>query len=650
MSSSTSPDTQMSSHVWVELIAFDVESDDLGVGRYLADLAHTPETLSLLVYSAAFLHEHVDGADETPLPVECTSYGARPVAARGPRQAWTQGQLRLLIALLKDRGIAVLFAVFDLHGYPTDEDGHTLSRYGADHPELAVRDRYGQARPGMINPLSRRSDGMLYADWFVADLDRVFSYYRFSGWHAADGLTSTRLPLWLGDFGRDYVALFDERHPGLVPPHQLRSDEPTEVSARADLLWSQHRGPWINYHADRFAELWSAAAAVVHRHGGIVVANNGWTRDPFESLYRFGSDYDRMQSSGIDAIILESSAAAIQLIESDGDEAVLAWILATAMLARLHTGGLPLRPLIGVHDWYEGWDVIGDARALLQRDIWMLSTPRVVTSDGASTRCISGLLWCLADSLNPERWRWLESQRQQLGPLRFQEEAMPTLIYDHASLADQFSSFHHDRSATPGRLLARLLRAGADLGRVSSPQTTLTSDTPAVVLRGDLQPAAATAARNQQSYAIVQLEAGAWVLYHAAPGVAEVRVVGGAVPDADPNVDLDIVRWTAELQMAEPEPSLMTALRDWINARAGASTSMPSMTRRAGTDAAEVVLLNHEPHYTTFELPYGDPMTSTRTSGTVIRRRAPGPEDPGGVTVQVPPGGISVVSVQGGTR
>lgn len=646
--SAATPQAETSSHVWVELIAFDVDSDDLGVDRYLADLAHTPVTLSLLVYSAAFLHEHVDGADQTPLPVECTSYGARPIAARGPRQGWTQGQLRTLVGLLRDRGIAVLFAVFDLHGYPTDDGGHALSRFGAENPELTVRDRDGQVRHGMINPLSRRSDGTLYADWFVSDLDRVLTYYGFSGWHAADGLTSTRLPLWVGDFGRDYVALFDERHPDLVPPDLLQSDDPAEVTARADLLWRRHRDTWINYHADRFAQLWSDAAAVVHQHGGIVVANNGWTRDPFEALYRFGSDYDRMRSSGIDAIVLESSAGAIQLIESDGDDGVLAWILATALLARMHTGTIPLRPLIGVHDWYEGWDVIGDARALLQRDIWMLSTPRVVTGDGLSTRCVSGLLWCLADSLTPERWQWLESQREQLGPLVFPEEPGPTLIYDHDALADQFTSFHRDRSATTGRLLTRLLRAGADLVRVSSPETTLTPDTPVVVLRGDLQPKAAAAARRHDSYAIVHVEAGEWVLSLSAPGLPEQRIVGGVVPDADLDDDLEIVRWTSELSMAEPEHSLLTALLTWINDRTLATTGVPSMTRRADTETTEIVVLNHEPHYRTLAWDGSHAVTGARTSGTVLRRRAPGHDDPGGVTVQIPPGGVGVLTLRRG--
>ncbi len=660
----------ISSHVWVELIAFDVCAPDLGTAAYLSELGHLPQTLSLLVYSAEFLHGHVDGADDAPLPVECTSYGARPRAARGPRQDWTQGQVRRLVTLLTDRGVLVLFAVFDLHGYPTPE-GRRLSRYAEAHPELTVIDRTGHRRVGMINPLGRCDDGRWYADWFLSDLARVLDFYGFSGWHAADGFISTRIALWDGDFGVAFVAGFAETHPDLVPASLLIDDAPEQVGARAELIWDRHRIAWVSYHAERLAALWSAAAVIVHERGGIVVANNGWTRDPFESLYRYGSDYDQMVRSGIDAVVLESSAGAIQLIEEDRDAPILPWITAAVMLGRLHLGRVPARPLIGVHDWYEGWDVIGDARPLLQRDLWTLTTPRRVDADGVSRRCVSGLLWCLADSIEPQQWRWLEQQRAALGPIGFAEDPAPTLVYDPATVAEQLTAFVRTRAASPGRLLERVLRRGGDLVRVASAEVALPRDTPVVVLRGDLMPAAVAAVAHQSSRAVLSHEGGRWTLLLVDPdGGSQQHEAGAdsgpaAARPADPSADLASPRWTDELAMIEPPVELIDRLVAWIGSmgrqarqRDDDVTATPGsdsdvrlhrITRRTGPVGREVAMINNTAHYAVVD--WSEPGTPTAlTSGTVLRHLDPERGDDGGFTVQVPPGGVAVMRHDDGGR
>lgn len=635
----TTTDDTLASNVWVELIAFDVTAPDLGVAAYLSDLGHRPKRLSLLLYSLQFLHSHVPGDDSALLPVECTSYGARPWSARGPRQDWTQGDLRRLIALLAADGVGVHFALFDLCGY-RHEGEHRISRFSLERPELTVVDARGQRRDGMINPLRTLSDGTPYTTVILSLARSVVEYYAFAGWHIADGLSSTRLALWEGDFGVARVADFAAAHPGLIDPSLLVDDTPAQVAARAAAVWADARIEWIRFHAERFAAFWAAASALMAELGAEVIMNNAWTRDPFEALYRYGADYSRVEPAGVAVLVMESSAAAVELLDRPACPPLLGMVGAT-MLARTHMSNLIA--LIGVHDVYEGWDVIGHAPAMLQRDLWALTASGLATDDGVR-RCLDGVLWCLADGVRPEQWRWLLDQRRLIGPGQTAAEPAVTLLYDPATLWRELAAFPAERAATTQRWLTLLLRAGADLCRIATFDTPLPPEAPVILLRADLySQQQRDIVRRHRHHALISWDdEQRWqVSLSGDPGALhESSHPAGAGGTETP----DNGTWIVELPMAEPEEATVDLVAGWVNQWSPIDAgSVVRLTRRRTADSQEVTMVNTEHAYVSTLLrgrTVADVEVVTRDAA-VIRSATDG------ARVQMPPLGASTIRLRG---
>lgn len=58
----------------------------------------------------------------------------------------------------------------------------------------------------------------------------------------------------------------------------------------------------------------------LHGAGRKAVINSAWGRAPFESLYRYGIDYQRIAATGVDAIIVETVAAGLAMDPRLGNE------------------------------------------------------------------------------------------------------------------------------------------------------------------------------------------------------------------------------------------------------------------------------------------------------------------------------------------
>ncbi|MCX6983247.1 MAG: hypothetical protein NT118_00660 [Lentisphaerae bacterium] len=83
--------------LWIELIGFDVDAPDFGVGAYLEKLGFVPNGLSLLIATANFIHMHDENWANRTFPPEYCSYGAHNVNGERHRQVWTGARLKQLI-------------------------------------------------------------------------------------------------------------------------------------------------------------------------------------------------------------------------------------------------------------------------------------------------------------------------------------------------------------------------------------------------------------------------------------------------------------------------------------------------------------------------------------------------------------------------
>ncbi|WP_053202538.1 hypothetical protein [Jiangella muralis] len=542
--------------IWIELIAFDTTAPDLGVAAVLDPLGERPSVLSLLLYSAEFVHTH-DAVDDELLPVECTAYYARSWSVRGPRQDWTRAQLRALVSALRDRGIAVFFALFDMHAF---EDGATtrVSAWNEAHPELTVVDRAGAERTGLLNPLGRFADGSFYEDFFATRLEEVFAYYGFDGLHGADGYSSGRLPLWEADFSADLLEQFSQWSGVVVPD--------AAVSAQADWIWRHARSPWIRFHAHRWTRFWTTVCASVHGAGGRVVLNNAWTRDPFEALYRYGVDYRGLAAAGIDGLVLETVAAAVELLERPPALPPLPGQLGAALLTGATIPDVPLAALVSVHDTLEGWDVINVAPGMHERDVRLLSALRRFTGAGDETiACVGAGLYCLSDGVAEQQWRWMDGVRESCatGPRPGSDGI--TVLYDPEIIEGELASFVSTRAAHTHALLAELIRAGAPITAVSPMAAHEAVAGPVLLLRPELYPPEvvdAVLARHPAALTLGSSGGRGWRLRELDGGAVRDEIVADGPDDVAVDGGEDHDSWVHELRMAMPPRSLIDRLAD----------------------------------------------------------------------------------------
>lgn len=642
--------------VWVELIAFNIDAADLGVKAYLQDLQEPPELISLLLFSAEFLHSHRSADLDARLPTECTSYGARPTSVRGPRQPWTRRQLAELVRRLQEQGIKVLFAVFDLYRYRLDGE-FFVGDWNRFHPNQCPTDSNGNRVEGMLNPLRRLENGRLYEDFIADQIGLVLDDYGFDGMHGADGFSSGRLPLWQADFSDDMIDQFTAQS-GVVLPAEYRtgSTDPDLIGRRASWIWIHVRLEWIEFHVERWLQFWRKITTVVHARRAIVVLNNAWTRDPFEAVYRYGVDYTRLADLGIDGMVLETPAAAIELLENPGHDPIHA-MLASTLLIRMHTPTLPLSALIGLHDTYEQWNVIHHAPAMLERDIRVLTAASAY--DGATQqRCVNAFLWCLADGLEASEWMRLDALRLSCDSIAPTTIGAVTLLYSPDVMAAELRSFQAQRSASTHTLLTQLLRAGADLTTIARPDDPLDPSTTVLILKPELYPPAVIATAISRYREVILIgcdpeEPQRWnFLRYRNHEQVNNQFIGAAVAN-DVVMEESVAKasWLYDLPMHIMSDEFLARCVTEINSSAGAAPGsetdphVQTLTVHQSESAALLIFLNRDHGYHDYQ---------TSTTSAVISAEPVSVSAPigmarlseGKLSVRVPPKGVAVFQVE----
>lgn len=452
--------------LWIELIGFDNTLPDFGVDEFLSRTGFVPDVISFHLCCPDFIHTHEGLAEERDLPPENCSYGARPYSPERPRQVWTNWQLKALIEELHKHGVAVYCAVFDL--FVNRVDGEIQrSPWTDSHPELHETNRRGE-RLNCLCPLHRFADGTYYGDFYAEKLLQVLRDYGFDGYHAADGYTSTRLPIYEVDFSDDVVNQFAVAT-GALPEDLARPCEgdPEAFSRRSAYIWGSLRKEWLRFYADRWTAFWTKIVAALRAEGRKIVFNNAWTRDPFQAYYRYGVDYRRIAQTGIDGFVAETVAAGVS-IGAEGGAVVDARYdyAAMLMLMKACTPQTPIHGLFGTHDTNEEWDVLRHAPTVSERESYTMSNLYRVRSSGQYDRCWAGPMVCLADCLQAHEWQALR-ERWEVG---FSGDTVgvegATLVWSEAANAAQLEDYINTRRWTTHRLVYALTSHGAPVNAV----------------------------------------------------------------------------------------------------------------------------------------------------------------------------------------
>ncbi|NUQ01855.1 MAG: hypothetical protein HUU35_18570, partial [Armatimonadetes bacterium] len=453
--------------VWVDLPAFDVEAPDLAVDAWLSPLGFIPDVVALFLFNPEVVLGHPGAADpgwtERVLPPDCCAYHAHPYGYNRPRQVWTAGRLRDLATALRDRGVAPFLSLMELFG----EGGPTsTTAWTTAHPEVWVTHRnIGPYRS--VCHYKRLADGTWYEDYFADRLRQALLDFGFAGFHQADGVSHPRLALWVGDHSDDLIAQFAE-HSGEALPGALGQPcggNLEVVRARADWIWTHRRRAWIDFYADRTTRFCRKVADAVHAAGGRVLLNGADTRDPFEILYRYGTDVRRL-AEFVDGFIAETVAPGCSVGAGSGHDTAAEYNYhAMLLLLKAAARERPVLCLNGVRDVAEQWDVLRHAPALMEREATTQASRFRWTATGQLERCCHGPMVCLGDGIRPHEWAWLREWWDRAHAPELRPRTV-TLVWSDAALDTELDGYLQTQRYTTHKLLQELLRHGAPVHAV----------------------------------------------------------------------------------------------------------------------------------------------------------------------------------------
>lgn len=448
--------------MWIELIGFDNTQPDFNVPAFLDNAGFVPQGLSLLFTPPDFVHTHEGLEREVAFPPDYCAYGGKPYNAERERQVWTNWQLRGLLEELQRHGVQVYFSIFD--SFVSHVDGALYRSPWCDsHPELHQFTRDGVAA-GCLNPLKRFSGGEYYEDVFLGKLQQVLTDYGFDGWHAADGYSCPRMPIWMADFSDDMVAQFTTLLGVDLPAAVAASaTTPEAVRVRADHIWREHRQEWCEFYARRQTQFFTKVANALHALGRQVAFNNAWTRDPHEAYDRYGVDYRRIAAAGVDRFFMETVGAGVSIGAESGFRADPRFEF-NFMLAytKACLPDMPLLCLNGTGDTTENWDLLNHAPAVSEREIYTLGHMFVQDQQGFQ-HASSGPFVCLADGITAPQWKWLRENwvtAYERAPARV---LGATVLWSEAALDAEIDDYPAHRVLTRQKLAAELQKRGAPL-------------------------------------------------------------------------------------------------------------------------------------------------------------------------------------------
>jgi len=447
--------------LWIELIGFDNERARFGVPELLERAGFVPDAAALLLFNPDFVHAHDGMRADRAFPGDVCSYGGYSASQERERQVWTKFQLRELVAELHRAGVKVFPSVFD----SLTEDASWLSR----HPELPWVTRTGE-RKSSLCPRKRLADGSFYEDFFIGKLLEVLRDYGFDGFFGADGYNPPRLPVYEGDFSDDLVEQF-LMWGGATLPGTLSGPcdaDPVRVEARADWVWQERRREWIDFCIARTATFWRKLVAALHAEDKSVFVASTWTKDPFESAYRFGVDYRTLADAGVDGFVLEAAAAALEtLVEPDPCSRVLCSFASAVLLNKACVPEMPMLWLHGVKDTSENWHALREAPMALDSEIQAYTHLYHLTAAAGLRRCAEGPMVCLADCLEAREWEWL--RRRWDAGFAFEPERVlgATLLWSASSYERQIDDYIATGRWTVHRLLHHLMTRGAAVHTVA---------------------------------------------------------------------------------------------------------------------------------------------------------------------------------------
>ena len=447
-------ETRFRKFLWMELIGFDNRQKDYGVAEFLSRMPVRPEVISILIWNTDLIHSHHGLAEDGAIGLKHCAYHARPRNEEHDIQNWTRFQLRGLIQELHHHGVQVFVSFFDQlmsketqrqHGLPdTDE-------WIDHHQEVRYVDFLGRQTSLCI--WKHISDGTLYEDFFVHQLEVFMRDYGFDGLHGADGFGHPRECIAYADFSDDMVGQFMS---------DTKVSCPTGLALPECAKWilENKRKEWTSFHARRHAQFWRKTIAMLNRNGWGHAINSCWTRDPLEARIRYGVDVKLMVAAGVRRWICEANAAALELEGWDYTDIPKADdYRATVQRLKACCPECEILLLHCVKDGLEQYNVLHHAPTLMETDV--LSLANVLCND---KRALDGVTVCLADGIRKAEWEMFDDLYAKAFVAKPSKLLYPRVVWSDNAYRSEADAYRYGHTALNSHALhAALLSHGAVL-------------------------------------------------------------------------------------------------------------------------------------------------------------------------------------------
>ena len=258
--------------------------------------------------------------------------------------------------------------------------------------------------------------------------------------------------------------------------------------------------------AARFAANWKTFASALKAEGLKTWINTCWTLDPFEALYRYGVDYRLLAQTGVDGFVVESSAAALQVLGGGRHLDSPTIYKSMAMLMRLKAAApeMPLVLLHGIHDGNEQWSALRHAPSHTRSEALQLGTLFY-----NNRRILDGFLACLGDTIKATEWKELD-RVWKLPFLDVKEPFGLRVVWSDRAFDREFDDCVVSHDASSFTLLRKLLAHGmSSCCILSSDEALKDKSLPLILLNPEFYPEEELAALRKRPARVFEIGRGA---------------------------------------------------------------------------------------------------------------------------------------------
>ena len=442
--------------VWMPLIGFDAKKEDKGVEEFLSNTGFVPEGISLFLFHSDIVNQHEGMEKEFILhPDNCSYYGV-PRNEFRERQEWTNYDLRTLARGLSCKGIDTYLGIMGVYLENTRHQ-----EWESDYPELLSIGCNGRMN---LNVLKRFKDGTFYEDFFIKKVVDVLDDYGFTGLHVSDFFCPPEHSICNGDFSTDMLEQFIE-YSGIILPESILCrmgyDEHADIIVRKDYIWNSLRREWIEFYVWRWEKFWGKVSFALHKRDKKVMINNAWASDPFEAMYRYGIDYQKLSAAGVDYFVAETVPEGAELVDNTGDLFRQYMSMAHMMSVFMPKG--KVLSLLGVKDCTEEWDMLHHAPTRLERDIYTLAS-LYYHKENKLCNSMQGYMITLGDGIVKDEWEWLQKRFDIALSDTPKSIAAATVIWSDKAHYGLLDEYIHNRRPSTHKLVYDLLNRNGALG------------------------------------------------------------------------------------------------------------------------------------------------------------------------------------------